>query len=226
MIKVFLLGLLITGLSINGQELRNRFGDVYYATNLYKTKYNTVESTPYLNEAFTPARINDIGETKMVRFDAFEDRVEVMINAKQVVVLQDSKSYSIALLDGSDKRYETKAYQDDKGKLKSSFFEVIAQKETYTIYLKEKKNFFKATKAQGYEASKPAMFKKQKPAFFITDFKGKSDQLIKIPSKVKTLVAFFPDRTKSVHKFIKENKLKVDNELDLEKIFDFYFNSV
>ena len=221
-----LLGFLVINLSAHGQqELRTNFGDVFYAADLYKTKYNALESTPYLNEAFTPAKINNIVETKMVRFDAFEDRVEVMVNAKKVVILQGSQSYSINLLDGSDKLYETKRYRDEKGNRKTSFFELIAHKENYTLYLKEKIKFFKAEKAQGYEAFKPAMFKKQKTTYYITDFKGQSEQLLRIPSKVKTFVAFFPSRSKPVRMFMKDNKLKIDNGDDLVKILDFYFDN-
>ena len=218
------MGFLVLNLNVYGQqELRTKFGDVYYAADLYKTKYNALESTPYLNEVFTPAKINDISETKMVRFDAFEDRVEVMANAKKVVILQDSQFYSISLLDGSDKLYETKRYRDEKGNTKTSFFELIAHKDNYTLYLKEKIKFFKAENAKGYEAPKPAMFKKQKTTYYITDFKGQSNQLLRIPSKGKAFVAFFPSRSKPVRMFIKENKLKIDNSDDLMQIFDFYF---
>ncbi len=225
--KVFFLVFLVINLTLHSQqELRNKFGDVYYAADLYKTKYNALESTPYLNEVFTPAKINNISETKMVRFDAFEDRVEVMVNAKKVVILQDSQSYSINLLDGSDKLYETKRYREEKGNLKTSFFELINQKDNYTLYLKEKVKFFKGEKAQGYEASKPAMFKKQKTTYYITDFKGQSEQLLRIPSKVKTFVAFFPSRSKPVRMFMKDNNLKIDNGDDLVKIFHFYFDNI
>ncbi len=222
-----LLGFLVINLAAHGQqELRTKFGDVYYAADLYKTKYNAQESTPYLNEVFTPAKINNIRETKMVRFDAFEDRVEVRINAKKVVILQDSQSYSISLLDGSDKLYETKRYRDEKGNAKTSFFELIAHKENYKLYLKEKIKFFKGEKAQGYEAPKPAMFKKQKTTYYISDFKRQSDQLLRIPSKVKTFMEFFPSRSKPVRMFMKDNKLKIDNGDDLVKIFDFYFENI
>ena len=221
-----LLGFLVINLTVYAQqELRTQFGDVYYAADLYKTKYKALESTPYLNEVFTPAKINNISKTKMVRFDAFEDRVEVMVNAKKVVILQDSQSYSISLLDGSDKLYETKRYRDEKGNLKTSFFELIAHKDNYTLYLKEKIKIFKAEKAQGYEASKPAMFKKQKTTYYITDFKGQSEQLFRIPTKVKAFVAFFPSRSKPVRMFMKDNKLKIDKGDDLAKIFDFYFDN-
>lgn len=225
--KTCLLGFLLINPIIHAQqELRTKFGDVYYATDLYKTKYNAPESTPYLNEVFTPAKINNISETKMVRFDAFEDRVEVMVNAKKVVILQDSQSYSISLQDGSDKLYETKSYRDEKGNAKTSFFELIAHKENYKLYLKEKIKFFKAEKAQGYESPKPAMFKKQKTTNYITDFKGQSDQLLRIPSKVRSFMEFFPNRSKSVRMFMRDNKLKIDNGDDLVKIFDFYFDNI
>ncbi|MCP4974881.1 MAG: hypothetical protein GY931_01850 [Maribacter sp.] len=223
--QVYLFWFLVISLTIQGQELRNRFGDVYYTADMHKTKYNAPESTPYLNEVFTPAKINNINETKMVRFDAFEDRVEIMVSENKVVILEDKQPYSIKLLDGSGKLYETKSYYDEKGNTKASFFEVLALNENYSVYLKEKMKFSKAKKAQGYEASKPAMFKKQKATHYITDFKGESDQLIKIPTKVKYFIEFFPGHSKSLKMFIKDNKLKIDKSQDLMKIFDFYFDT-
>lgn len=40
---------------------------------------------------------------------------------------------------------------------------------------------------------------------------------------MKSFTAFLQDDSKSIKKFIKENKLKIDNPDDLIKIFNFYF---
>ncbi|MBT8302800.1 MAG: hypothetical protein KJO63_15860 [Maribacter sp.] len=225
--KVFFLVFVVFNTSLcSQQELRTIFGDVYYEPDRYKTQYDATDSTPYLNVDFTPAKINDINETKMVRFNAFDESVEVMVNAKKVVILQDSQAYTIKLLDGSKKVYETKKYGDEEDKVKTSFFELIARNTKYALFLKEKKKYVKAKKAQGYEASKPAMFKKRKDTYYITDFKEQSELVIKIPSKVKTFVSFFPSHAKQVKMFIKKYKLKIDEGEDLIKIFDFYFDSI
>ncbi|MEB8327763.1 hypothetical protein OO009_00220 [Flavobacteriaceae bacterium KMM 6897] len=221
---VLLFGFLLLNLTVYGQiELRGNLGDVYYSPDLYKTKYNSPAGSPYLNENFTPVKINDISETKLVRFDAFEDRVEIMVDKNKVVILPDTELYTITLLDGSDTLFETKNYDDENGNPKMSFFELIAKKENYKLYLKEKVEFSKAVKAQGYQASKPAMFTKQKGTYYITDFKGKSNQLLRIPFKVRNFLDLFSNQSKSIKKFIKDHKLKIDNGDDLVEIFDFYF---
>jgi len=224
--KGFIVVFLVLGLTTQAQqELRNSLGDVYYDSNLYNTKYNAQEGTPYLNEVFTPAKIDNISETKLVRFDAVEGRVEILVNDKKVLILDDAESHLITLLDGSNKQYETKKYLTEKGIPKTSFFELVAKNENYTLYLLERIKFYKAVKAQGYGAPKPAMFKYAKKVYYLTDFKTKSDQLLNIPSKVKNFVALFPGHSKSVKLFIKENTLKIDNEKDLLRIFDFYFDT-
>ena len=224
--KSIVFGILLISVAVCGQqELRNRFGEVYYAANLYTTNYNAFEGTPYLNEEFTPAKINDVSETKLVRFDAFEDRVEIRVSANKVVILQASEPYVISLLDGSDRIFETKKSLDEKGNTTTTFFELIANHKDYKLYLKEKIKFSKAEKAQGYDKAKPATFKKQHAAYYITDFKTPSDQLIRIPSKVKSFVAFLPNSLKPIKKFMKDNKLKIDKGDDLLKIFDFYFEN-
>ncbi len=222
---LFILGFLLLNFTTYAQiELRGDLGDVYYSKDLYKTKYNSPSGSPYLNESFAPAKINDINETKLVRFDAYEDRVEIMVDENKVVILTDTQPYTISLLDGSEKIFETKTYLDEKGNVKASFFELIAKEGNYRIYLKEKIEFTKAVKAQGYQDSQPAMFKKQKESYFITDFKEQSDQLLKIPHKFKNFLKLLPAHSKTMKTFIKENRLKIDKSDDLVKIFDFYFS--
>lgn len=206
-------------------ELRTELGDVYYSKNLYQTEYSSLEGSPYLNDNFTPAKINNITETKLVRFDAFQDRVEIMVDDDRVVILPENSKYTISLLDGSKKIYETINLSNDKGNPKYSFFELIANKEHYRLYLKEKTAFYKAVKAQGYQQATPPMFKKQNSTFYITDFLGSSDRLVEIPKKGKKFLKLFPDQSKSIKKFVNDNKLNIDNADDLLKIFEFYFNN-
>ncbi|MET6991412.1 hypothetical protein [Sediminicola arcticus] len=223
--NILLIGFLLLHLTTYGQiELRGDLGDVYYSKDLYKTKYNSPAGSPYLNENFTPAKINDISETKLVRFDAFEDRVEIMVDENKVVILPDKTPFTISLLDGSDKLFETKSYLDEKGNLKTSFFELLSIQENYRLYLKEKIEFSKAVKAQGYQDAEPAIFKKQHGTYFITDFKGQSDQLLSIPSNFSKFLKFLPNHSKSMKMFIKTNKLKIDQDVDLLTIFDFYLS--
>ena len=208
--------------SIHAQQLRNDLGDVYYEPNFYMTKYDGPEGSPYLNETFTPAKIKGIEKTQLVRFDAVEGNVEVMISEQQVLVLNNTKKYSISLADGSDKVYETREFVNNKGDVNTSFFELLESTTNYKLYLKEEKKFFEKVQAQGYAAEKPARFEKIRDTYYVTDFKNGSEKLIPLPSKMKAFLAFFGDQGASVKKFIKDEKLKVDKTEDLVRILDYY----
>ncbi len=202
------------------QELRTRLGDVYYDTNMYKSKYNAPDGSPYLNESFKPCQINNINGTQLVRFNAFEGNVEVKVSATEAVVLRETESYVITLMDGSGKIYETHNYIDIKGNLKHSFFELIHPEETYKLYLKEKIKFTKEVKAEGYKDAQPASFTKAKPSYFMTDLWNATPNLIKIPARQNAFLELFPEKARSLKKLIKEEKLKLSDPTDLIRIIN------
>ena len=198
-------------------------GGVYYEPNFYRTKYDVQEGSPYLNESFVPAKIEGIEKTQLVRFDATEGQVEVMVSEDQVVVLDHSKKYAITLLDGAKKRYEILEYITPGGEVRALFFEVLESNDQFSLYLKEEKKFYKKEKAQGYAREKPARFEKLRDAYYVSDFKTQSDRLLPVPTKMKSFIAFLGDDGQTVKKAMKDSKLKPDNAGDLVRIFEFYF---
>ncbi len=224
--KVFFIWFIACKISLSlsaQQELRGQLGEVFYTPNAYLTEYNSLISSPYLNTEFIPAKINDIRETKLVRFDVVKDRVEVKINETKVTVLDDSLLYNIVLLDDSERIYQTRDYYDEKRNVNSSFFEVLYTDTTYGLYLKERKKFIKEVKAQGYQAGSKAEFKFIRSNFYVTDFVNNSDKLLELPQSEKSFAKLFSSEAKSMLTYIKKNKLKIDNKEDLLKIFNFYF---
>ena len=209
--------------ALQGQQLRTDLGEVYYEPNFYMTKYSGPEGSPYLNESFVPAKIEGIEKTQLVRFDATEGQVEVMVSEDQVVVLDQSKKYAITLLDGAKKRYEILEYIKPGGEVLASFFEVLESNDQFSLYLKEEKKFYKKEKAQGYAREKPARFEKLRDAYYVSDFKNQSDRLLPVPGKMKSFIAFLGDDGPRVKKAMKDSKLKPDNARDLVRVFELYF---
>lgn len=164
--SIFLMGFFLMHLTISAQEqLRTEFGNVYYPANMYKTKYDTPEGTPYLYEGFKPAKINDIQETQLVRFNAVEGNVEVVISDTKVVVLDNSKLYNISLLEDSGKVYSTLKYADARGNESYSFFELLDSTVYYKIYLKERKSFIKRLKPRDMPMKSLRGLKRSKVSF-------------------------------------------------------------
>ena len=206
------------------QQLRNEeFGTVYYEPNFYKTKYKAPEGSPYLNEVFTAARINDRDETHFVRFDAVEGVVEIQMTQDRVIVLDNSIPYTITLLNGNDQVYETHEYINPKGDKVSTFLRVVHRSENYTLFVRENKKYFKEVKAQGYAAAEPAVFKKTQDQFYIMDKRKTSGSVVPLPGNSKGFREFFENDAGRIKSYIKTNKLSISQSEDLVAIFDYYF---
>lgn len=202
------------------QELRTQFGDVYYDVNMHRSQYNATIGTPYLKEAFTPCQINDIRETQLVRFNAYNGTVEVKISAAKVVLLDDAETYIIVLKDGSGKTYRTGKYFNHKGELENSFFELIHQSDSYQLFVKENIKYHKEVKAEGYKDAQPPSFKKAGASYFITDLWEKTPHFKLLPNRLSVFLDLFPDQSKSLKKYIRVNRLKLDNPDDLITVLD------
>ena len=209
-------------LALRGQQLRNEFGDVYYEPNFYLSGYSGTEGSPYLNDTFSPARINELASTHLVRFNAVEGTVEVMVADGKLVVLDNAGPYVIALADGSGKVYETHPCVHSNGSTGNSFFELLGRTPDFALYLKEEKKFFKKESAQGYASEKPARFQKAGDSYYVSDFKNASGSLLEVPSKLKPLLEFLGGDSDSVKKFIRSEKLRPDDPGDLMRILQFH----
>lgn len=218
-------GVLLIGLvSFGQQRLLNEFGNEFYSPNLYFKKYGAPDGSPYLNDEFLPAGINDIKETQLVRFDAFEGRVEVKLSPDRVVILDSEIYYLIRLKDGSGRIFETLRYDNSKGISKFSFFERLHQGENYELYRREVAKFYKKEKAQGYQEAKPARFKLSDPIFYIKESSDTSGSLKEIPKKQKDFKQSFPDNDKKIKDLVKKENLKLDEPDDLIRIYNVYYS--
>ncbi|MCL6266291.1 hypothetical protein [Flagellimonas myxillae] len=204
-----------------GQQLRTKFGDVYYEPNFYLQKYGGPEGSPYLTKKFSPAKIEGFQKTYLVRFNAVEGTIEVLMGEKQVVVLDESKTYSVTLQDGSNRTYETHRFINSKGKTEVSFFELLDAIKGRKLYIKESKKFMKKVQAQGYADEQPAHFKTMRREFYIS--KNPGAPLLRIPQKMKSFISFFDHNSKAMKAYIKEHKLSIDKPDDLVKIINFHY---
>jgi hypothetical protein len=220
-----LISLVLAGFTTTSQELKNKFGEVYYTSDLYKKGNEFVEGSPYLDVQFKPARINDSEATKLVRFDALNHRVEVHVRANSVMILDDAEPYTISLLDGSNKVYVNGKYRDDKGAVKRSFFLRHRKTDQFCLLEKEEIKFYKSEKAQGYQDRKPPQYKKERSIFYLQHKKKRSNELVALPTRAKKFVGLFPDRSKELRDFIKNENLDLYLAEDLIEVLDYYFGS-
>ena len=207
------------------QQVNNgHFDELVFYVGTNTAEYDDeAEGSPYLNEKFIPARINGIEETQFVRFNAVENTIELKDEDK-VLTLSKSYDYVIQLLDSSEKRYETHSFINEDGTTGSSYFEKLHSSDKFALFLKERIIYTPSKKAKSsYEQDVPGKFKKGNTIFYVTDLGLTNDSLLEIPKKKKTLSSLFKGKSKSVEKFIKKEKLKMNKKEDIIAILNFFF---
>jgi hypothetical protein len=226
MLNYYLLSIIfLCALSATAQELKNKFGEVYYTADLYKKDNQFVEGSPYLDVKFKPARINDLEATNLVRFDAVNHQVEIHVRGNSVMILDDSEPFTISLLDGSGNVYVNRKYRDENGEVKQSIFLRNRETDAFGLFEREQINFYKEVKAQGYQEHQPPQYKKERSTFYLLDKRGGNDILLELPTRSKKFVEHFPDRSKDVKDIIKEEKLDLYKAEDLIKVLEQYYGS-
>lgn len=207
------------------QQLNNgTLNELVFFVGTNNKKYDEdSEGSRYLNESFLPARINDIKETQLVRFNVVENAIEIKDSNGKVLTLSNSYEYSIKFLDGSKKVYETHAFLNENSTTSISFFEKIHATEKFALFLKERIIYIPGKKStSSYEQDISGKFKKGRTLFYITDLASQSTALLEVPKKRKNLSRLFKKQTKTLEMHMKKKALKLDRKEDLIKIVNFY----
>ncbi|MGB3144756.1 MAG: hypothetical protein WBB24_11660 [Maribacter sp.] len=186
-------------------------------------QYSDAEGSRFLNEEFVPCEIVGFGETKFVRFNVVENVIEIKSGDGKVMTLSFNKYFDLKLLDGSNKEYVVRSYVNDKGKEDISFFEKVFQNNNIIIFLKENIRYMPAKPAKSsYERAVSSKFIQGNDVHYYS-LNEPSNFLIKqIPIKKKLFFEMFGEQSKSVEKFVKKEKLKLDKIDDLVRIMSEY----
>lgn len=175
-------------------------------------KYDEIKGSPYVDENFKQARVAENYEEVAVRYNSYTDEVEFKKDGK-VSVLPKSSTFSKILIKTP---LQTIVYLETGDDLKGYFFELISGK--VSLY-KKVKTIFKdfVPSSNSYLTDKPAEFKKQESVYYL---KIEND-FIKKPKNIKDITDYYPENKEKLNLFVKNNKIKFNQEEDLEKLVSF-----
>ncbi|MEL6305999.1 MAG: hypothetical protein AAFQ20_14590, partial [Bacteroidota bacterium] len=81
-----------------GQYLEN-LGSRYGVSDSKLGFITDYEGSPYLNDEFVPARVEGLNSTQLVRFNAYEDNMEIRVDGNKVYKLPNPQNVKVTLLD-------------------------------------------------------------------------------------------------------------------------------
>ena len=224
-----ILGLLIQSNTIvaqddagSNQTLNENSGQLYIPAKKSDAK---AIGSPYLIEKFTPATISAIpNKIVKARYNAYDDEIEIRIDEDNIQNFNKNIKNVIITFLLDDTVYTSLKYIDSDDGLQTGYFITLTEANSKTkLYLKKEIRFVKAKPAQtGYDINKPAEFKNNNDVYFVSINGAYAREL---PTKKKEIVKLFPENSKVILDYIKENKIKTSRESDLINLIN-YINSI
>jgi len=201
------------------KEIRN-IGDQIELDNMQASdgsRYINVKGTPYLTDFFVPVTIYPDDDLFFVKYNAVDDEMEVKLSATKTIILDNSfKKYTI-IFNESKEKFVT---LNEVGKNKPSYFIELKKTDNVSLYKKKTKDFIQATKAtDNYSKDKPARFSKIEEIFYVQLIPEGSVQ--EISKKKKTFLKLFQNNQDDIKNYIGKNKIKLNKEDDLVKLFTY-----
>lgn len=176
------------------------------------------QGSPYVNQKFSYAKIENVIEKHFMRYNAYSDSFEFISFQNDTLEMDKSDTFRTITFTNPVKKYTYLDYlSKTKGREKGYLVELYA-KADFVLYKKESIVFYPGKKARtSLENDITATYLPATNTYF---FKTKSG-IINFPDNKKQLIRLFPDRKDAINDFIKENKIDFEIESDLYKIIDF-----
>jgi hypothetical protein len=180
-------------------------------------EYKNLVGTSYINPEFLPAIIPESTKTYLMRFNAFQDEMEIAIDGSNMFIIK-RLNFPVTFTN------EKKVYQvfefDKSGENTSGFFVVLYQEKGIYLLLKETIKFTPEEPAKsGYDKYKPPTLTRVKDQYYIG---YKNNTALELPVQKKDFFNLFGSKATAVESYAKENKLGNKSTEDLVKIFKYY----
>lgn len=180
-----------------------------------KLKYADIQGSPYYYANFVPAKVGDTSGIIPIRYNPFLDTVEIMDNnSGNVYELPKEEAYPKFTFQTTQEKL---VLVNTNNEYSGYFFELVGGK---TRLLKKISTKFKdeIPAPNSLVSAVPAKFEVQRPIYFVKT----EDSAIKLTKKTDDLVNALPaDKKDAAKDFIKTNKIKLNEELDLIKLVTF-----
>ena len=190
-----------------------------------KTQPLNIQGSHYFDEEFKKTKLEyfgkELNDTGYMRYNAFRDEIEMADTQNQsesdVILLKSADV--IPLINGE--KYEYLPYRLESGNAFIGYLVNIYDGKNDKLYLKRKKTFMEAKIARtSLENSFPPRYVESEELYISSN----GDTPVKFKQSKKSIISYFKSNSDKVKKFIKSEKLKVNELSSIIKIFEFAEN--
>ncbi|NKI33239.1 hypothetical protein [Croceivirga thetidis] len=200
----------------------NAMGSI--ADKLDKLDYtdDTIEGSPYQSNTFAPGQLfygdENVGEI-FYRYNAYNEEIEIKQKNTEIEPIRGlGKDKKIRLV-ANGKSMSFKTFVDKRGNTKNGYMTLVSDGE-YKLYKHLKVTFKEAKKAENsLVKGSPARFS-QSTVYYLESPDGKRLDEVQLNNK-KLLELVDKSKQEDLKQYLKENKIKVNDVNDLNKVVNF-----
>lgn len=180
-------------------------------------KSASVAGSMYTDENFLPAKLSTNTNTVLLRYNAYSDYFE-MNNPQESVTKALPKQAGVSVIfsaTGQQYEYVTYHKNDDEN---TGYLVVISDNPKVKVYKRERVYLQEGSKSDnGYAVTKPSTYKRAKDEFYAQIGTGPIEYF----SNKKGFAKLFPEKSKQITEYIKQNSLDLEKTEDLQKLADY-----
>jgi len=183
--------------------------------NSFDANTNKIEGSQYIDKQFFPSTFSCFSEvTPPIRYNTYKEEMEFIVDGK-LYYLNKNENCELTINNNTYKYFINFDKKENNGYL------MIINKSKdskYILYKKEKVKFLPAyIPSSSYAEERPAMYVIDKSRYFIKI----QDKLTEFPEKKSDLLKLFPVYKDSLELFLKENKIKFNEDSSLLQLINF-----
>jgi len=216
------IGLFFLNSTVQAQAVRSNVLNPDHAGKIFRNpinKKNKPVGSPYLQQAFHGATVEDLNIKAFMRYNVFNDEFEFISQKNDTLILDKIEDFGKITFITTNKKYRLIAYTNSKNSLTNGYLIELYSKSNYTLFKKENISFTEEKVAKTtLEVGMPAKYTKIDDTYFLRMPNGNTTEF---PDGKKALSKLFPDKKQAIETFVKTNKIDFDNVADLVKVVDF-----
>lgn len=180
-----------------------------------KEKSQAATGSMFTNDKYMPAKVSNGDKVVLARYNAYADNFEISDPQAGTTSILRMESGITITFNSTGEAYTIQQYKTNKDEVKTGYLNIISEKPNVKIYKRERVFLQpESFPASSYQTYKPAHYKKLDDEFYI---KIKDQDALYFSGK-KELAKILPAKSKEILDFIKQNKLDLEKESDLQKL--------
>lgn len=183
------------------------------------TFFKDIEGTPYIYKDFVPSEIEGVKSKMNLRYNAFDDVVEVEKAPNEIYTVSKEPTYGVIYMNYDRKKLRLVTIVDKKNENVLIYAFELMKNNNLALLRRDKIDFKEGKVAKtSFELNSKPQFTSIKSTYLLEQ---KDRTIIEFPSSKSKLLALYPSHANDIKSYLKDNKIDLSDESDMIKTTHF-----